>query len=227
MKSRIFTFAVVAALTPIPASAQIQFEGTVSGTMEADGTKVEMVQRMKGSMMRLDMNLPDKGGSVSQITDVKSGKTLMIVHQEKMWMDMAMMRQMMPGFATQEASAQQTELPGIRRTERVETIAGYECRHYILTLDEEFDVDVCAASGLGCFVPGAPAGLDRGGSDAIPNLPRSAELWTREFGDGFFILSMKAGDASYVARTLDQTAPAEEVFTPPAEYTEMKIPAFR
>ena len=68
MKSRIFTFAVVAALTPIAASAQIQFEGTVSGTMEADGTKVEMVQRMQGSMMRLDMNLPDKGGSVGSVS---------------------------------------------------------------------------------------------------------------------------------------------------------------
>ena len=225
MKSTVLVLAGAAALSPAATSAQIQFEGRVTGTMGADGIEVEMVQHMKGSMMRLDVSLPDGGGTMSQITDVESGKMLMIVHEQKMWMDIAMMSQMMPGVAAQAASTQEIELPEFRRTERVETIAGYECRHYILVLDGgDGEVDVCAAPDLGCFIPGAPAGLGRGESKAIPALPQSAELWIQEFGDGFFILSMNAGDASYVVSEVEQGSPPDELFTPPADYTEMKMP---
>ena len=222
MKFALITVAALA-LTPATAAAQIQFEGTVTGTMAADGMEVEMVQHMRGSMLRLDLTVPG-AGSMTQITNVQSGEMLMVVHEEKMWMDMAAMRQMMPGLSAESASGE-GDMPEIQETDRIETIAGYECRHYILSFEGGGDeIDVCAAPGLGCFIPGAPAGLDRGDSGGLPGLPQEAERWIELFGDGFFILSMDAGDASFVVRELERGEPAEEMFTPPADYTEMKIP---
>lgn len=216
---------VAAALAPAAAPAQIvQFEGRVTGTMAAEGMEVEMVQTMKGSMMRLDMTLPGDAGSVTQITNVQSGEMLMILHDEKMWMDMAVMGRMIPGFSAPASASDQVELPEFRPTERIENIAGYECRHYILVIEGGEDVDVCAASGLGCFIPGSPAGLSREGSGGVPALPQSAELWLETFEDGFFVLSLEAGGASIRVHELEQGSPPDELFRPPADYEEMKIP---
>ena len=210
--------------TPAAALAQpqAQFEGTVKGTMSADGTNIEMVQHMKGSMARMDMTLDD-GQSMSTIFDAESGKMLMIVHADKMWMDMAMMSGMIPGMNKEKASTA-VEVPEFRRTDEVEEIAGHECRHYILMFDGT-EVDVCAAPGLGCFIPGAPAGLSRGKASSVPELPQEAELWLKEFPDGFFILKMTTenGDASYVAQELEQGSPPDELFKPPSDYKEMKM----
>jgi hypothetical protein len=214
---------LASALIPATTSAQTQFEGKVVTTVSAAGLDVEMVQHMKGSMMRLDLSVPD-GGSMSQIIDVESGESLMVVHEQKMWMDMAMMGSFMPG-SSPEAASTEVVLPDFRRTERVETIAGRECRHSLLILEgggEE--VDVCATSGLGCFIPGAPAGLERGGSEGIPALPQSAELWLAEFPDGFFILSLTTEGASMVVSEVEPGSLPDEMFAPPADYTEMKVP---
>ena len=220
---------ILAALTLlIPATAaaqpQAQFEGMVKGTMSADGMNIEMVQYMKGSMARVDMTMDD-GMSMSTIFDAKSGKMLMIVHDQKMWMDAAMMSAMIPGASEASANASKVEIPEFRRTERVETIAGHECRHYILLLDG-VEVDVCAAPGLGCFIPGAPAGLSRGNATSVPELPKDAERWLKEFPDGFFILSMTTdnGDASYTAQALEPGSPPDELFRPPSDYKEMTMP---
>ena len=86
--------------------------------------------------------------------------------------------------------------------------------------------DVCAAQGLGCFIPGAPAGLERAASRSIPSLPQSADLWIEEFEDGFFILKMEGGGASYVALEVEPGALPDELFSPPADYDEMALPGF-
>ncbi|MDH3732193.1 MAG: DUF4412 domain-containing protein [Gemmatimonadota bacterium] len=225
MKSPILIIAAVFASTPLTAQEGIvQFEGKVTGTMAADGMEVEMVQHMRGPMMRLDLALPDGGGSMTQVTNVQSGEMLMIIHEEKMWMDMASMSRMIPGFSAEEASGK-GDMPTITETERVEEIAGRECRHYILSFEGDGEeIDVCAAGGLGCFIPGAPAGLNRGNASGFPGLPQEAERWIEVFGDGFFILRMDAGDASFVVHELEPGQPEEDLFTPPADYTEMKMP---
>ena len=217
--------AALALLSPTAAMAQApeRFEGMVKGTMSADGMDIEMVQYMKGSMARVDMTMDD-GVSMSTIFDAQSGKMLMLVHDQKMWMDAAMMTGMFAGASQAPATSAKVEIPEFRRTEEVEEIAGYECRHYIFMF-EGMEVDVCAAPGLGCFIPGAPAGLSRGGTTSVPELPQEAELWLKEFPDGFFVLRMTTEDgaASYVAEDLDPGLPADELFRPPENYKEMKM----
>lgn len=226
MKPTPWMLIAVVLVTPHPSSAQAQFEGRVRGTISAAGRNIEIEQVVKGSRMRLDMELPDGGGSVSQIMDMGAGRTVMLLHDQRTWADMSLMAEFIPGFANPGTSGPGIDLPPFERTERVETIAAYECRHYILLLEGGDDVDVCSAAGLGSFIPGAPAGLSGGGGQSIPSLPQSAELWMEEFRDGFFILSIEGGGALYRATSVEAGPVPDDLFVPPPDYSPLEIPSF-
>jgi len=230
---RTMLLAAAALVAPAAAHAQTAFEGTVKAVMSGGGMEIEIEQHARGRMLRQDMTM--QGGSVSVITDNESGKVLMLMHAQKMWMDMAAMSQMMGGMgrgAQPPAAAPPTELPEIRRTDRVETIAGHECRHYIMP-NPNGEVDLCAMTGMGFFMPGGgPPGMGgmagRGQSPSMPALPANAEIWQKEFKDGFFVLKVDAstaqGKVSWVVRSLEKKTIPEEMFKPPPGYNEMKMP---
>jgi len=188
---------------------------------------VEIEQLVKGSKMRLDLTLPDGGQSFSQISDMASGQRIMLLHEQEMWADMAAMSAMIPGFNAPASAATDAQPPEFDATDQLETIAGIECRHYILHLDGGEDVDVCAATGMGFFMPGAPAGPNGGGvGGAMPTLPQGADIWLEAFDDGFFVLSLEGGGASYRATEVESGSPPDEAFDPPSNYSEMQIPGF-
>jgi hypothetical protein len=222
----------LALLSPAVVSAQAAFEGTVKGIMTAGGNEMQLVQHARNGMMRQDLVMSGGQGTFSTITDGQTGQTIMILHQQRMWMDLAVMSRMMPGMlgggAPSAPQAPALDLPEIERTDRVETIAGHECRHYLVA-NASGAIDICAANGLGSFVPGAPPsmGMMGGGAPAMPALPQNAELWLRDFPDGFFILSMtseSAGGMSFQVLEVDRMPLQPELFEPPAGYREMKIP---
>ena len=210
------------AFVPFGAGAQVtQFEGTVRGTITAEGMEVDIVQHMKGSKLRLDMAVPE-AGEVSQIMDMQSGETVMLLHSEKMWMDLSVMQRFMPGMG--DGPTMETEIPQIRETGETDKIAGYDCKYVDLVPEGGETIRVCAASGLGCFIPGTPAGLNRGESGSMPGLPQDAERWLEHFADGFFILSLEGGGASYRASEIREGTPEDGLFVPPSDYQEMSIP---
>ncbi len=215
-------------LAPGAAVAQA-FEGTVVAVISAGGTNIESEQLVRGRMIRQNMSM--SGNSVSIITDGASGKTIMINHPQKMWMDMAAMNQMMGrmGRGAPPAAEAPKEMPPIERTERVETIAGHECRHYVVT-GPSGKVDLCAATGMGIVLPGGPpamGGMGRGQGPAMPALP-DAEVWMRAFRDGFFVLKMEAttpqGVMSWVVKSVERKSVPDDAFRPPPGYNEMKMP---
>ncbi|MCI0436780.1 MAG: DUF4412 domain-containing protein [Gemmatimonadetes bacterium] len=228
--------ATAALLLPTMAAGQAAFEGTIKATMSGGGMEIGVVQHARGSMMRQDMSMGN-AGSMSIITDAESKKAIMLVHDQKMWMDMAAINEMManmPGMGRQNnpPEGEPATLPEIRRTDRVETIAGHECRHYII-VNPSGDIDLCAITGLGFFMPGGgpPAMGPMGGGmrgPSMPSLPRNSEMWLKEFADGFFVLKLEAatpqGAMTWVVQSIERKTIPEELFRPPADYSEMKMP---
>lgn len=228
MKPLMFAAALLAPMV-VQAPA---FEGTIAGVMTAEGRQVETEQLIRGSMRRHNMNMA--GNSVSIITDGESGKTLLLNHAQKMWMDMAAMNQMMGrmGRGARQRTETPQEMPPIERTDRVETVAGHQCRHYIVN-SPNGKVDLCAASGMGVVLPGGSSpmgGMGRNQGPSLPELP-NASVWKRAFSDGFFVLRMEAataqGTVSWVAKSVERKAVSEDEFRPPAGYSEMKLPGGR
>lgn len=219
---------IAAMVAPIAAGAQ-PFEGKITAVLSAGGMQIESEQHLRGTMMRQDMNMA--GNSVSIITNRESGKVIMLNHPQKMWIDMAAMNQMMGRMGRGGAESREApkEMPPIERTDRVETIAGHECRHYVINTTGG-KVDLCAASGMGIVLPGgAPSmgGMGRAQGPALPNLP-NADVWARAFKDGFFVLKMDAtnaqGAVSWVAKSVERKAVSDDLFGPPSGYKEMKMP---
>ncbi len=221
-------------LVPSAVVAQEAFEGSIKAVMAASGMEIVIEQHTRGQMFRQDMNMPSAGGSISVISNNADDKTIMLIHDQKMWMDMAMMRQMMRGMmgrAQEQAATETGEMPEVRRTDRTETIAGHECRHYMV-MHKDGEIDLCAATGMGFFMPtgGVPsmAGMGRSQGPSMPELPKGAEKWAKEFADGFFVLKMQAqteqGPMSWTVQSIEKKKLPDELFKPPAGYNEMKMP---
>jgi len=237
MKPHILWTAALALCAPAVLSAQA-FEGTITALMTADRVEMQVAQHVRGTMVRQDVTTPQ--GNISVITDRASGKSIILMHDQKMWMDMGAMAEMMGRGRGATASEPAKDLPEIRRTDRTETIAGHECRHHIMVAPQG-ETDLCAATGMGVFLPGmspsqmggmgamGPMGgmggmRGRGAGGAGPELPTDAALWLATFGDGFFVLKMQNSDMTWIARSVERKSLPPDLFEPPADYSEMKLP---
>lgn len=226
------TLLIVAAALCGPNVVDAQgFEGTIVGVLSTGKMQIETSQHMRGRMVRRDMNMA--GNNVSVITDGESGKMILLNHPQKMWIDMASMNQMMArmGRGAKETEDAPKEMPPIERTDRVETIAGHECRHYLINI-QGGNVDLCAATGMGIMMPGGvpSMGMGRPQGPSMPALP-NADVWMRAFKDGFFVLKMDAtskdGTMSWLVKSVEKKSVPEDQFKPPATYNEMKMPGGR
>lgn len=241
------TRTVLAALTGlllVPATTAGQdFEGSITYRMEGMGQGGQVVHHVKGRNTRMEFNA--NGQTMAMITDFDGSKMIILMPEQKQWMDMKAMQDRMAGMmgnaaanaAEQAANADPADFD-ITATGQKETIAGHECEHYIYKTDDS-EVDVCAAKGMGWYfgssgMSGGMGGMmGRGrGNERPSNMPGMSnaqlEKWRAIYADGFFPLKVvssgPSGGMTMVVTSIEKKSLPESLFAPPSDYTEMKMP---
>ena len=206
----------------VPALAAAQeFEGRITVEMNAGPNRpaVPMTILAKGGKSRMESNAG--GMPVAMIMDYSAGTitTLMTAQRMYMKMDMKQMEQQMRAMAGADAP---TEAPKYTRTGKRETIAGTSCEHVVFDGKDGTQLDVCAAKGLGFF--GGSQGGGRGAG--IPGYDQVM----KDFKDGFFPLKMEQVEGTsrrqvFIVTNVERQAVDASLFTVPAGYSEMSMPA--
>jgi hypothetical protein len=223
---RFIPIAAAALVAAAPAAAQTAFEGVVKYRMTTEGRTMDVTYMTKGDKARSEMQMD--GMPVAMLLDASKSTMSMIMTSERMYMTMDLSRM--------GQQAQGDSLPKVTATGRKETIAGHECEHYLM--GDAQNIDMCVATGIGYFMaggggggargPGGPGGS--GGSFGLPRPgdPRMAEF-RRRFKDGFFPLRLTVTEGGQmktdmVVTSVERRALADDLFTVPAGYTEMRMP---
>jgi len=223
---------IAAALLAAPlaaAAGQQAFEGVVEYDMTGTGQVMHTIYYQKGPHVRTEMNVG--GQAAAMIMDGATGTMTTIMPAQKMYMTMNF-REMAGGLP--QHARDSVHLPKITSTGRHETIAGHDCEHVLMTTEENHtQIDVCVARGMGFYMSGGAGGRgasrDPWSSILNANDPRYAEL-RRQFASGFFPLKMEMKDEhgqvqmAMVATKIDRRNLSDDLFRPPAGFTEMKMP---
>jgi hypothetical protein len=150
-------------------AAQAPFEGAISMSVTGDnGKSRDLSYLVKGGKMRFDAP-GSRGDTVVMIIDPAAKSMLMVMTKQKMYMEQE--------FAGAVAAAEaNVKAPTVKRTGKMETIAGYKCEHVQVTEEGGATSDVCVTTGLGSFrmpmgggpggpprEPGWQSGVDKGG----------------------------------------------------------------
>jgi hypothetical protein len=227
MRAVITAPAVVCLLAAGTAHAQ-SFEGVVKFKMGMGKDLGEMTQMYKGTKARTEFT-SGKGQAGAMIMDMGAQSMIVLMPQQKMYMvmdmnKMAAMAKNMPGAKGQGAAAAAGTPPPITDTGKTDTVAGYTCQYYIVGDTQQ--TEVCAAKGLGTFGMGqSPMGRMGGSPLAVLSDPRYAKIWK----DGFFPLKVRSLDRNETileATQVEKKTLDASLFVPPADYKEMKMPAF-
>jgi Domain of unknown function (DUF4412) len=178
--------ALFAAAAPLSAQA---FEGRIAVKVSSEnGSFGEMEYQVRDNKVRVE--IPVGGGqSMAVVIDPTNQKMLMLMPAQKTYLERAF-TPAAAGRASQQAGARATVTP----TGKKETIAGYQCEHFLVTDDDGASVDACLASGLGPFIS-APsvnpmAGTVAGSSD-----------WSSKIGKDAFPLEVTKGNTTVMEVT--------------------------
>jgi hypothetical protein len=212
-------------------AAQGSFEGVVHYRLTGEsGPAIEPVYYVKGGKTRIEMNA--RGQTVVMLMDVASGSMTTLMPAQRMYITMnvgAMAQNFAPERRQDDADVT------IEPTGEKETIAGIACEHYrVKQSKEEGEADLCLAHGMGTFMGvSVPAGGGpMSGMGRMPGLgtmpPGMAEL-AKRFKDGAFLLKMdlkKSGgtEMSLVATQVERKTLDANLFAPPSDYREMRMP---
>jgi hypothetical protein len=181
------------------AAAQGDFEGVIHVTTFDDGESIDGVLRVKGARWRFETEMD---GEQAVIVRGRDGRVFSIIHSQRQY---AWFPQL-----SGDDEAMQFEATGA--TDRV---AGYECTyHRIRDPDGVLDGDeVCVTAALG-FVGVGPTGAATMLDDAAIR---------QQFRDGFMILKSRdsQGVVEYEVTRIERTAVGDDMFEPPAGYTEL------
>jgi len=228
MRSISLIAAALLATPPVTIAAQQPFEGVVEYDMTSDSHTIHTIYYQKGSRVRMEMNMGDQTSAM--IMDGATGTMTTIMPAQKLYMTMNF-RAMAAGMREHRDTM---HLPKITATGRHETIAGHDCEHVLMTNDQDHGTaDICVARGMGYYMSGGGGGRQAAQDfwGGIPNAddPRYAEF-RRQFANGFFPLKMEIRDEhgkvgmTMVATKIDRRSLSADLFKPPADYKEMKMP---
>jgi len=210
-------------------SAAGDFEGVINMKMTTgDGKAIQMVYYLKSDRMRTETSMadnPDMQGVM--IMDMPSAKMTTLMPKQKAYMTM--------DFKDMKADAPQGKersFPKITPTGQKETIAGYNCEHYLI--GDEQNMDMCIAKGLGYFGMGG-AGRSSALKDMMFSEKMKAEAaanpeWNKFLDGGAFPLKMTMTEGGKATMSSEVTSVErkkvdDSLFTVPADYKEMKMPA--
>jgi uncharacterized protein DUF4412 len=201
---------LAALAVPSALVAQDTFEGVltvrVAGPQGRGGTMDYSIRR---GVVRMDFAGPM--GQAAMIMDPAAKKMYMVVPSQQMYMEQALATD----FADE---AVKRGKPDITKTGKSETVAGYQCEHWLVKDQGEEDThDVCMAKGIGAFLT---QGGMRGGA--------SEPSWFAELRQGgYFPLKMvdKSGKATWEVTKIEKKSLDASLFGPPAGYRKMEMPA--
>ena len=204
LRALVTVVAITAGSVPAPLLAQKNFEGTITwGSVLATGGQGETVISVKGGKTRIDMTDPRRG-TLTSIRD-GSGRIIMVIAPRKAYYVM--------GNARELFDARKYEATG-----RKETVAGYPCEYYRV-LDakgrNEDNAEACVTTALGF------AAVGQGGAMADDE----AKSIRQQFPNGFMILKATHNGRSPVqVLKVEKKSLSDDLFSPPAGYTEIKMP---
>jgi Domain of unknown function (DUF4412) len=223
---------IAAALLATPLAAQQAFEGVVEYDMTTGSNQVvHTIYYQKGMHVRTEMNMG--GQTAAMIMDGTTGTMTTIMPSQRMYMTMNL-RELAAGM--QQQARDTAHPPKITATGRHETIAGHDCEHILMTTEgRNSQMDVCVARGMGYYMSNGLGGARgrRAAEDfwsVYATDPRYAEF-RRQFANGFFPLKIEGRDdqghvsMTMVATKIDRRALSDDLFKPPADYKEMKMPS--
>ena len=212
--------------------AQPSFEGTVTYKTTLEGKTMESTYYTKGQRQRQEFAMG--ANTAVTITDFTTGKSMTLIPAQKKYMVMdykAMAEAVGPVAEAIKDKKPKPDfkMPAIEASGKTETIAGHSCQHYTLSTDQGMEMDFCVAKGMGSLGGGmgALAGGGAASSGAMAD-PRLREFM-KEFKDGFFPLrtSMSKGGKVVMVQEavkIEAKPLSNDLFSPPADYTELKIP---
>lgn len=184
------------------ATSQGDFEGVIHVTTFDEGESIDGVLRIKGDRWRFETRMDGERAAVVRGRD---GRVFSILDSERQYA-------YFPNLAGEDEPMQ------FEATGTSETVAGHECRYYrIRDPDEVQDGDeVCITTALG-FVGIGPIGPATRLDDAAIR---------QQFRDGFMILKSRSpqGVVEYQVTRIERTAVGDDMFEPPAGYTELRAP---
>jgi hypothetical protein len=199
-------YIALAALSPMwatgPLAAQEGFEGVITRRVAALHGR-ELSAWVKGSRFRAEMPRPD-GSAFTMIGD-ENGRIMMLMDTQKRYVTMP---------ASEVTHGNGASAPTVTSGGRSETIVGYPCKYYHLHRapggNAPVDEDICVTTALG-HVTGVSPGMDEA-------------FIRRTWPNGFLVLKSVDGKVMSEVTRIEKTSVSDAQFSPPADYTEMKMP---
>lgn len=201
---------VLLALAAAPLAAQT-FEGVVSLTLTSERGPMPLEYQIKDGKIRLEMS--GGGMQMGMIIDPAAKKMLMIVPQQRMYMEQDLAESM--GSMEQRAGAGRGS---VTRTGRTETIAGFKCEHITITDATGSANDACVTSELGAAfqfpMGGGMMGRGRG----------AAPAWAAGL-ENAFPLKVQHDNATVLEVTkIERRTLDPGLFAPPEGFQKMTMP---
>jgi hypothetical protein len=202
------------------ASAQQEFEGRVTSTMDMNGMMTtEVVAYTKSGKVRQEMSM--MGQDVVSIMDMKAGISLTLMPQQKAYMKLDF------NELAKNAETDSVKPPTLAATGKNETILGHACEMYTMAMPQG-SIEMCVAKDLGFYMGAVNQGP--GGPSANANVQEFADMVRKTFKDGFFplktVLSFGGFGMTTTVTKIERQAVPDEKFKLdiPSDFTEMKLP---
>ncbi len=207
------TVAMFAVVSPRVVAAQ-PFEGSITMRMSVKGAngaqQQELEYLVRNGKVRVSMGGP--AGAMSLLSVPQEQKVYVLMAAQNAYMEMPIAAAAASVAARSPADAQ------IKRTGRMETVAGYSCEH-VTVISAAQTVDLCLAKGLGGYV------------NPLAAMQRSSEpAWQRMLtADGGFPLKVTMPDGSVPLEVvkIEKKRLANDLFSVPLHFTKMETPRRR
>jgi hypothetical protein len=189
------------------------FEGSISMRMAGRGPQGPMSQQMEYLVRagKLRVNMGGAGGGMSMIAVPQEKKLYMLVAAQNSYMEMTL--------PDAEAAAKDAKVPvddvKVTRTGRMETIAGLSCEH-VQVVSKTGSTDLCLTKDLGRFV------------NPMDSMRGAMAPWQKQIANEFPLkVTMADGTVPLEVTKVERKRLSNELFTVPASYTKMTMPAGR
>ncbi|MCS6806356.1 MAG: DUF4412 domain-containing protein [Acidobacteriota bacterium] len=215
-----------------------EFEGLVEMKLSTPdrAQPMGMTFYLKGERTRMETNMGDvPEAQAVMLMDMAKGEMTTLIPQQKMYVTMNLeeMRKMAEQMGAADQESKEFEFPKLTPTGKTETIAGYQCEHWLM--GDQQEIDMCVAKGLGYFGTGSKIG----GFGPMKNLMFSPKMlaaaaahpeWVKFLSGGAFPLKITATEGGKVTMTMEATKIERKklddaLFTVPADYKKLSMSA--
>lgn len=210
------------AIIPNAILAQSQFEGIMNSKIDIPGRgSISAEMYIKGDRSRIEMDMPGMPGQ---------GKTIIIYDHKTSKVDILMpamkkyMERSTNDAATQQQANQELQGSTMKATDSTKTIAGHNCKKYVVTMKDGKTVDIWATKELGALTMPQTMSF-MGGQNNLPD-------WAKKMqSDGLVGLSSVVHNSdgsvqmSMEVTNINKKSLANDLFQIPNGYTELNLPA--